>query len=180
MHGTYAANMPRALVVVDYQTDFVTGSLGSPHAKAIERNIVSKIKGYIESGDRIFFTMDTHDRDYLHTDEGEHIPVEHCIKGTPGWSIHGEVAKYRDKGKVIEKGTFGSNDLVKELKGFNEIEICGVATNICVIANAVLLKTAYPDSKVIVDAKCVASYDKGLHKKALDVMRTLSIDITDE
>lgn len=171
--------MPRALVVVDYQTDFVTGSLGSPQAEAIEKNIVSKIKEYLGNGEKVFFTMDTHDEDYLNTDEGAHIPIEHCIRNTAGWSVHGEVGEYLGKGKVIEKRTFGSHDLVGPLKGFDAIELCGVATNICVIANAVILKTAYPDSKIIVDAKCVASYDEDLHRKALDIMRSLSIDITD-
>lgn len=169
--------MPRALVVVDYQTDFVTGSLGSPHAEAIEDNIISKIKEYIERGDKVFFTMDTHDCGYLKTNEGLHIPIEHCIKGTPGWRLHGEVAIYQGRGMTIEKDTFGSFDLVRQLSGFSDIELCGVATNICVIANAVLLKTAYPDSKIMVDPDCVASYDEHLHRKALDIMRSLSIDI---
>jgi len=171
--------MPRALVVVDYQVDFVTGSLGSPYAEAIEGNIVSKIKEYLGSGGKVFFTMDTHNSDYLRTDEGTHIPVEHCIKGTPGWHIFGEAAGYQSRGRTIEKGTFGCLSIVDELRGFDQIEICGVATNICVIANAVILKTAYPDSKVMIDPKCVASYDPDLHGKALEIMRSLSIDILD-
>ena len=172
--------MPRALVVVDYQTDFVAGSLGSPQAKAIEKNIVAKIREYLENGEKVFFTMDTHGKDYLRTDEGIHIPVEHCIKGTPGWRIFGEVAKYQEKGKTVEKGTFGSLDLIGLLEGSDEIELCGVATNICVIANAVILKTAHPGSRVTVDPKCVASYDEDLHRKALEIMRSFSIDILDE
>ncbi|MCL2317540.1 MAG: cysteine hydrolase [Methanomassiliicoccaceae archaeon] len=169
--------MPRALVVVDYQNDFVTGSLGSKYAKDIESNIVAKIESYLGRGDRIFFTMDSHDDDYLETDEGHHIPVEHCIKGTPGWNIHGDVEKFLENGTVVEKDTFGSVDLLGFLKRYDSIEICGVATNICVMANAVIIKTAYPEAKVFVDPDCVASYDPELHKKALEVMRSLSIDI---
>ena len=123
--------------------------------------------------------MDTHDNDYLKTDEGTHIPIEHCIRGTEGWYIHGRVADYQCKGKTIEKGTFGSLDVAEMLSGFDSIELCGVATNICVIANAIILKAAYPDSKVTVDPKCVASYDPELHRKALDIMRSLCIDIQD-
>jgi len=171
--------MPRALVVIDYQTDFVTGSLGSPNAEAIEKNIIAKIKEYLGNGEKIFFTMDTHDQNYLGTDEGIRIPIEHCIRGTPGWSIHGHVAEYADNGKIIEKRTFGSLDIIEPLKGFDEIELCGVATNMCIIANAVILKTAYPDSRVAIDPKCVASYDEDLHRKALEVMRSLSIDISE-
>ena len=147
---------------------------------AIEKHIVSKIEKYLESEGDVFFTMDTHGRDYLDTDEGLHIPVEHCIKGTPGWQIHGEVARYQSRGRTVEKETFGSFGIISMLDKFDEIELCGVATNICVIANAVILKTAYPDSKVTVDARCVASYDEDLHRKALDVMRSLSIEVTGE
>lgn len=168
--------MSYALVVVDYQNDFVDGSLGSKDARSIEDNIISKIKECLTKGD-LFFTMDIHDSDYLQTDEGRHIPTPHCIKGTEGWKIHGKVAEYLEKGKVIEKDTFGSMDLADILSGYDTIEICGVATNICVMANAVIIKTANPESEVIVDPRCVASYDPDLHKKALDVMRSLSIDI---
>ena len=165
---------------MDYQNDFVKGSLGSPSAEAIEDRIVSKIGRYLECGDDVFFTMDTHDEDYPRTDEGMRIPVRHCIKGTAGWRIFGRVAEYQHLGKTVEKHTFGSLDLIGELKGYDEIELCGVATNICVIANAVILKTAYPESNVKVDPGSVASYDGDLHRKALDVMRSLSIDVSDE
>ena len=169
--------MSRALIVVDYQTDFVTGSLGSPAAVSIEENIVSKIEEYLGRKERIFFTMDTHDAGYLRTDEGIRIPAEHCIKGTPGWHIFGNAAKYLDRGETIEKSTFGSLDIIGPLKGFDEIELCGVATNICVMVNALILKTAYPDAKVIIDPDCVASYDGDLHRKALEIMKAASIDI---
>jgi nicotinamidase-related amidase len=162
---------------VDYQNDFVKGSLGSPSAEAIEDCIVLKIKEYLAHGDEVFFTMDTHGDDYLATDEGTHIPVRHCIKGTPGWKIFGKVAEYSHMGKTIEKHTFGSLRLVGELKGYDKIELCGVATNVCIMANAVILKTAYPESEITVDPECVASYDRDLHEKALDIMRSLSIDI---
>jgi nicotinamidase-related amidase len=171
--------MRRALVIVDYQNDFVTGALGSPSAEAIECSIVSKIDAYLGEGDDIFFTMDTHDKGYLGTDEGMHIPIEHCMKGTPGRDIFGKVAEYQHLGRTMEKGTFGSFDLTGMLKGYDEIELCGVATNICIIANAVILKTAFPDSRIIVDPRCTASYDADLHLKALDVMRSLSIDVLD-
>lgn len=172
--------MPRALVVVDYQTDFVTGSLGSPQAAAIEKNIVAKIEEYLGNGDKVFFTMDTHGEGYLETDEGAHLPAEHCIRGTSGWRIFGEVARYQTNAETVEKETFGSLGIIGPLKGFDEIELCGVATNVCVLANAVILKAAYPESKVVVDPKCAASYDEDLHRKALEIMRSLSIDIPEE
>ena len=52
--------MKRALIVVDYQRDFVTGSLGFPGAVALAERIAKKIAAYHKSGDVVLFTMDTH------------------------------------------------------------------------------------------------------------------------
>lgn len=169
--------MTYALLVVDYQNDFVIGSLGSAEAKAIESAIEKKILECISGNGGLFFTLDTHDQGYLDTNEGMHLPVPHCIKGTPGWELHGRIDQYKEKGTIIEKETFGCLELAEIMKGYEEIEICGVATNICVIANAVILRTAFPEAHIIIDRTCVASYDQKLHEEALEVMRSLSIDI---
>ena len=57
------------------------------------------------------------------------------------------------------------------------MELCGVATNICVIANAVIARTANPEARVYVRRDCVASYDRDLGDKALDVMASLQVEI---
>ena len=85
----------RALVVIDYQTDFVTGTLGSQDAVTIEDAVSSLISSYLDSGDSVFFTRDTHGPGYLDSREGRLLPVPHCIRGTSGWSIHGKVGSSR-------------------------------------------------------------------------------------
>lgn len=169
----------RALVVVDYQNDFVEGSLGSSDASGIEDAICSRITEYLGSGDAVFLTRDTHGPDYLQTREGSLLPVIHCVKGTEGWEFHGKVAELAgDPGcRVLEKGTFGCEALMDLLRGYDEIELCGVATNICVIANAVIARTACPEANVVVRRDCVASYDRGLGEKALDVMQSLQVEV---
>ena len=174
--------MKKLLIVVDFQNDFVTGSLGFKQAEEIEQKITAKIKEYRENGADIAFTMDTHGSDYLTTQEGKNLPVEHCIKGQNGWELFGEVAKLKQSGdKVFEKPTFGSGELFGWLKesGYKTVELCGVVTNICVVSNAVLAKTALPEALVIVDAACVASNDESLGKKALEVMRSFQISVFD-
>jgi nicotinamidase-related amidase len=170
--------VPYALVVIDYQVDFVSGSLGSDAAITIEPKIIGKIEACLKKGGRLFFTMDTHDSGYLDTDEGKRLPIRHCERDTPGWQLCGRVADYAEYGTIVTKSTFGSPDLPDLLSGFDEIELCGVATNVCVLANAVLIKTAHPESKVYVDPEAVAGYDKELHEKALDVLASLGIDVT--
>ena len=167
----------RALVVVDYQNDFVDGSLGSPEAAAIEDSICSRMDEVLSAGGDLFFTMDSHGTDYPETLEGRMLPVAHCILGSPGWELHGRVSDYAPKGRVLRKSTFGCRELLDILRDYDEIELCGVATNICVIANAVMARTANPDARVVVRRDSVASYDTEAGEKALDVMQSLQIEV---
>lgn len=168
----------KALVVVDYQYDFVDGTLGFPGASDLEGPIADKIMKAKTEGVDIYYTMDCHGSDYLETQEGRRLPIEHC--NTPeGMRLYGKIDGLSKDGTVIRKPSFGSIDLFEIMreKKYDEVELCGVVTNICVISNAVLVKTALPEAKVAVDAKCVGGGDKVLSEKALDVMAGLQIEI---
>ncbi len=167
----------RALLVIDYQNDFVDGALGSADAAAIEDAICGRIREHLDSSDDVIFTMDTHGDDYLGTLEGRMLPVPHCIEGTEGWELHGKVRGLSEGCRIVRKGTFGCGELLDTLRGYDEIEICGVATNICVMANAVIVRTSNPQARIVVRRDCVASYDRALGEKALDVMSSLQIEI---
>lgn len=170
----------KALIVVDYQNDFVNGSLGFVGAKQLEPVIVKKIEEYRKKGGRIIFTFDTHGEDYLDTAEGRKLPVKHCIKGTEGHRLHGRVADCAcEDDIVITKGTFGSLELANLLKNmkFEEVELCGLVTDICVVSNAIIAKTALPESRIIVDGRACASFDGDKHRAALEVMKSVQIDI---
>ena len=171
--------MKRLLIVVDYQNDFVDGSLGFPKAKEIENNIVNKINEYKQNDDEIIFTLDTHFENYMSTKEGENLPVPHCIKGTKGHELYGKVKELSNGYLLIEKETFGSKDLAKYLenKEYSSVELIGVVTNICVISNAVLVKAILPNTEIIVDANCSSSNDEVMEMKALDVLENLHIKV---
>lgn len=164
------------LIVVDMQKDFTTGSLGSPHAAAIIPNVVEKVKTF--SG-KVIFTRDTHGEDYLQTQEGKKLPVTHCVRDTDGWQICEELVSYADT--VVDKGTFGSVQLPHMLRSFGapmeEIELCGLCTDICVISNAMILKAAFPETKICVDASCCAGVTMESHHTALDAMRAVQIEV---
>ena len=170
----------KALVVVDYQNDFVNGSLAFAGAELLEPIIVGKIEQYRKSGGRIIFTFDTHGEDYLETAEGKKLPVKHCVKGTEGHKLYGKVADclYNDD-IIIEKGTFGSLELAEFLAGkkYTEVEFCGLVTDICVVSNAVIAKAALPESRIVVDSSACASFDNEKHKAALEVMKSVQIDV---
>lgn len=171
--------MMKVLVVVDMQNDFVSGSLGTNEAKLIVDDVVSKIKNF---EGKVFYTQDTHHKDYLDTFEGKKLPVEHCIKGTWGWEIVDEI-KELQKDKAIEKPTFGSESLVKEIKELNEkepiesITLVGLCTDICVISNALLIKAALPEVKIEVDSSCCAGVSVETHNNALEAMKVCHIEV---
>lgn len=164
------------LIVVDMQVDFITGALGSKDAEAIVPNVVEKVKNF---DGKVIFTRDTHFDNYMDTQEGEKLPVPHCIKDTDGWQICDELQPFAET--VIDKITFGSVELSKIIESFGEpieeIELCGLCTDICVISNAMILKAAYPEAKISVDASCSAGVTKESHLTALNAMKAVQIEI---
>ena len=186
----------KALIIVDMQNDFIDGALGTPEAQAIVSNVVNKMKKHKNTDTIILFTKDTHKENYLDTHEGKKLPIPHCIEGTPGWSIIKPIASEfkadgymtYSSGTVINgrvlKLTFGSYDLLKILDSdeieLDEIELCGVCTDICVISNAIMIKNFFPDIPVIVDASCCAGVTPEKHAAALEVMKSCQIDVIGE
>lgn len=169
--------MSKVLIIVDMQNDFVTGSLGSKEAQAIVPNVKKKIIEYADRGDRVIFTRDTHEENYLDTPEGKKLPVKHCINGTAGWQIvpglEIENCEYVNKPTFgwLQWDRFGAQD---------EIELIGVCTDICVISNALILKAKYPEAIISVDASCCAGVTPEKHKAALEVMKSCQVDVNGE
>ena len=161
--------MKRLLIVVDYQNDFVDGALGSEQAQAMIPNLVNKLKN--TQSDLLLFTKDTHKDNYLETAEGKQLPIPHCIKNTAGWEIAPEIQPFTKKDNIIEKSAFGSTRLPSLLKKYDEVELCGLCTDICVISNALLIKAFYPDKTIIIDSKCCAGSTAEAHEAALLVMK---------
>ena len=155
--------MKKILVVVDMQNDFIDGALGSAEAQAIVPKILKKIN-------------------YLQTSEGKYLPVEHCIKGTKGWEIREEIALAMPKALLVDKPTFGSTQLVRLLQSEYaneeiEIELVGLCTDICVVTNALLLKTGLPDVKISVDGSCCAGVTPESHAAALLTMKMCQVEV---
>lgn len=168
--------MKKLLVVVDMQNDFVTGSLGSVEAQAILPTVKALVEEKRRAGTDIVFTRDTHGKDYLSTQEGKNLPVEHCVKGTDGWQI---VDGLHQGERVFDKPTFGSVALaeyVKE-KAYDEILLVGVCTDICVISNAFLIKAYVPEALVQIQASACAGVTKESHERALASAKTCQIQI---
>ena len=173
--------MKKFLIVVDMQKDFVDGALGTKEAVSIVPNVVQKIK---EFEGEIIVTYDTHNENYMQTNEGKNLPVPHCIKGTDGWHLDKNVAAVLKKKNytTVEKLTFGSVKLAEIIKQLakNEnfsIELIGLCTDICVVSNALILKANFPEAEISVDSTCCAGVTPDSHTAAINTMKMCQINI---
>ena len=180
--------MKKILIVVDMQNDFIDGALGSKEAQAIVPCVIKKIEAYKKQNKSVYFTKDTHQMDYFSTQEGRNLPIEHCILGTKGWELIDGIKKLaescnadREEDIIFEKGTFGARELTMKLAmkkdEISEIELVGVCTDICVISNAIVLKTFMPEVKITVDANCCAGVTNESHRNALEAMKMCQIQV---
>ncbi len=164
-------------VVVDMQYDFIDGALGSPHARQIVPYVISAVKAARGRCAEVVFTKDTHETNYLSTQEGKYLPIAHCIRGTHGWDILSEV--FLRGARIFEKSTFGSVGLAEYAKAgqFKTITFCGVCTDICVVSNALLLKSYCPEAKIVVLPSACAGTNEENHLAALKTMRNCQINV---
>ncbi len=172
--------MKKLLVVVDMQNDFIDGSLGTAEAVKIVDSVADKIRQY-DIND-VYVTRDTHTEDYLNTNEGRHLPVIHCVKGSKGWQLNEKIQRAAEGAVFVDKTGFGSLELADLIKARNnedavEIEIVGLCTDICVVSNALILKTFMPEAKITVDSSCCAGVTPDSHKMALETMKMCQIEI---
>lgn len=175
--------MKKVLVVVDMQNDFIDGALGTEEAQKIVSCAADKILRF--EGD-IYGTLDTHEENYLTTREGKNLPVPHCICGEDGWALNEEIMQAIAETKAsvhqfCRKNSFGSIELAELMKkDFDqedlEIELIGLCTDICVISNAMILKAAFPEAKLTVDASCCAGVTPQSHDNALEAMKMCQIE----
>ena len=177
--------MKKILIVVDMQKDFIDGSLGTQEARDIVEKVRQKILSYPK--ENVYATLDTHTDDYLSSQEGQNLPVPHCIKGTEGWELDASLQGLIPPDHFFEKGSFGSLDLAKILqKQYAEqetekdglsIELIGLCTDICVVSNALLLKAFLPEVPLSVDSSCCAGVTKEKHEAALETLRSCQVKV---
>lgn len=182
--------MKKITIVIDMQNDFLTGTLANPSAVSIIPSVLNEIK----NADYVMYTRDTHEENhYFETQEGKNLPVLHCVAGTWGWQIVNELNPlnvpevYDYNWFIVDKPTFGyvsiwNNGKFAQLINENgqenvEVTFCGTCTDICVVSNAMIVKSLYPDMVVNVKADACAGLTPEKHQSALDVMSSCQINI---
>ena len=149
--------------------------MGTKEAQAIIPNVIEKLSQY--SKENRLATQDTHFEDYLTTQEGKNLPVIHCQNGTFGWEIRKEAQV--GFAKIFEKTTFGSRTLAEFIRdeNYDEVELVGICTDICVVSNALMLKAFYPEKTVSVVSSCCAGVTPESHEAALKTMQMCQVKI---
>lgn len=173
----------RALVVVDVQADFVTGSLAVPDAAAIVP-VINRLRGAF---DLTIFTKDWHPPDHS---SFARWPV-HCVQGEPG----ADFAEGLDTAgaAVFPKGSDPASDsysgfaddngrptgLERFLKeqGVAEVAVCGLATDYCVKATALDAARLGFRVSVIADAVRGVNREPGDAERALEEMARAGVRI---
>ncbi len=182
--------MKKVTVVIDMQNDFLTGALANPDAV----NIIPSVLEQIKSADYVIYTRDTHGSNYSETQEGRNLPVPHCIEGTWGWQIVDDldpntlnVRDWVGRWLILDKPSFGDVDIwalgkfchLVSNEGQENLEVtfCGTCTDICVVSNAMIVKSLYPEMVVNVKADACAGLTPEKHQSALDVMASCQINV---
>ena len=169
-----------ALVVIDMQNDFISGSLKGKKTEKLLDKVVEKVE---EFKGEIIYTLDTHYEDYLKTKEGENLPIEHCIKGTWGHEIADKLKETKsfDRAKIFEKNTFASIELGEYLKsldekeGIDNIYFLGLVTDICVVSNALLVKGFLPEKNIYIYKDLTEGLTEEKKAAAISVMESCHI-----
>ncbi len=174
--------MSKSLIVIDFQNDFVDGSLGTKEAQKIIPLVAKKVKNALENNVFVYFTLDTHKEGYLDTLEGKNLPVVHCMKGTHGHELNTEISSLLENYvenkdyKILEKEYFSSTALLENIKD-EEVEMIGICTDICVVSNALLLKAHFPNMSITVDSSCCAGVTPQKHEAALEVLKSCQLSV---
>ncbi|NOZ69816.1 MAG: cysteine hydrolase [Deferribacteres bacterium] len=164
-----------ALLVIDMLNDFVLE--GAPLEVPETRKIIPAIKREIqrarESGGRVIYICDAHDRD-----DREFTKFgwpAHAVRGTKGAEIIDELRPGKED-IVIEKTTYSGfyntalDETLKKL-GVERLRLTGCVTHICVMFTA--SDAVLRDYKVEVVEDGVAGLAKEDHEAALRIMKNV-------
>lgn len=172
----------KALIVVDMQNDFITGCLANSNAEKIIPNINQKILN-MGKDDIIIFTKDSHNGAYNELEESKFVK-EHCQYGTWGEAIDDRIL-YKNcvsHRVIMRKDIFATTNICYclenySIKDIESIELCGIVASICVVSNALMLKSFFPQIPIYVSKKCIADLNDESFKSAINIMKNCCINI---
>lgn len=172
-------SIPRILVIVDFQNDFVSGSLAVPDADKAILPTIDYGNAVLDAGGEVVLTRDWHPANHSSfVGQGGPWP-SHCVQGTPGAEFRSEIrnafpyARVFSKGQDPEReeysGFMGVDYEGRDLGGYiltehgptPEVDVAGLALEYCVKNTAYDMWTAGFFTQVILDATRPVDYITG-------------------
>jgi len=187
------------LFIVDMQNNYIDKVNGERYIKDSERmveRIINRIKKSEEKGKYIFYTVDIpipkgDGKENLINDiksiniQEMNLDKEERWFYEPYRTLKTHLAKHEKLKKAyyaippetlfqFQKRFKNENHIVEE------IELLGVETHICVLANAICLQSAFPKAKIVINESLCKSKDEKDHEMALKIMESLRMEIRRE
>ena len=169
------------LVIIDMQKDFHSNE---DTVNYIKEFLVNNSKKY-----KLIFTLDEHSPDNYDEYQESKIYLPHCMKGTAGAEIVDDLKDFKEdeNSEIFYKDTFGSYDLAGYLwdlcrvyEELDTVTLMGVCTDICVLNNALLIRSTLPETRIIVDAAGCNGTSPKMHRWALALMKANAITVINE
>lgn len=174
--------MTKILFIIDAQNDFVKGPFKTNDSEAVAYRINHMLSKQPAKWDEVVATIDQHDPNQkTQTVEATSV-LPHCITHSEGAALFGTIAYYVTK--FITKNTFAFNAIdiwsyLEATRHGEEMEffICGFCTDICVVSNALMLRSHFPKVNITVIENLCAGTSADRHAAALEVMKSCLIDV---
>lgn len=170
----------KTVIVIDAQNDFVTGALRNEEAIKSLPTLHKVVQWAADNNHYLIYTKDTHKEDtYLTSQEGKNLPVLHCIRGSVGWEIVPEAKPeyYYDMRDFYPKNQFGyTNWREAHLEDFDELIFVGYVSSICVMTNALIVKSLYPEIPITFITDASAGLTPENHQAAIEVLKSCQIN----
>ncbi len=188
----------KMLLIVDPQIDFINGSLPIPGAEEAMNALAEYVKTHGKEYDCIVVTSDRHSIHHTSFKEfGGEWPA-HCIKSSVGAAIwpplmeallpfhHDLLFTYKGEDPDeeeysifrSERGSFSTNCAIKYPSDriIDEIDICGLAGDVCVAKTLEDAMELYPDIRFRILEPYTASLDGGKYVTEMNRMLDLLYD----
>ena len=184
----------KALIIVDPQIDFISGTLATKNGKKAIDLLVEYLKKHADNlYDSIIITSDFHPKNHCSFKEFGGPFEPHCVRGTQGCKVYPDLESrlisLQSEGMPLlalikgiesdkeEFSVFQNEISGKILKWFivdNNIEmidVCGIATDYCVYETVKDLHETFPNIRISVLTDFCAAVDES-DKKLFDYCET--------
>lgn len=183
------------LFIVDMQNNYLDKNKGEmyvPNSENLISDVIKEIKEFRKKEDYIFYTLDIYTKKEKYgsnkndLEDIERKENKANFKEQWNYQLHDRLKPYLEDEECIKKSHYAlppekllelQDRFKKEKRIINEIEFVGVETHICVLSNAVCLRAAFPDAKIIINSNLTKSRDEAKHKRALEIMKDLRMEI---